>query len=325
MSPVSIAGNTDSGVEELYIANAAGFFAKNGIPSTKLVGVGSLAADQLALVLGGHAQFGNNSSSQLLHAASQGAPFVALMNLHWGGSVSIVISKTEAQKLHIPSANSTQADVEAQLRALKGSGLNIGVPSETGDNYSDVLAVATAHGLKVGSGGDISISSLGGTANLLTAFKAGKISAFSLTAPQTYQPDTILIPVYDVPPVSTATLTELVSTKSFIKQHPDIVQAVVNSYLEAAQFARTNPAQALADVQPLYKAVGITDPTLQKEIFETAAPEFGQPAITQQMFDSAVSLAETTGKVTASFADYVDNSFVNKGIKELGLDFGTGP
>jgi ABC-type nitrate/sulfonate/bicarbonate transport system substrate-binding protein len=329
-SAVSISGSTNSGIEELYIANGGsptggGLFAKNGLQSDKLVGVGTVAADQLALVLGGHAQFGNNSSSQLLHAATENAPFVALMNLRSGGSAAIVLSAAEAQKLHVSASDGTPDSVKAQLAALKGSHLTIGVPSETGDNYSDVVAVATAQGLKVGKGGDISITSLGGTANLLAAFKSGKVSAFCLTAPQTYQPNTVQIPLYDVPPVSTATLVELVATKTYVQQHPDIVQAVVDSYLEAAQLAKTDPATALADVRSLYKDGGVSDPALQSEIYKVAAGEFGQPAITQQMFDDAVSLASTTGKVTTTFGDYVNNTFVNNGIRSLGLSFPTGP
>lgn len=318
---ISISGNVNSGLELLYIAQGAGLFRKNGLSNVSIVGLGTQGADQIALVLGGHAQFVNINASLLLHSKSSGSDLVSVLNVRTAGSVAIVVSDSEAAKLHIPSANSTAADVKAQLAALKGSGLTIGVPSETGDNYSDIVGVASPNGLKVGS--DIKISSLGGTANLLAAFKSGKVSAFSLTSPQTYVPNTVMIPLYRVDPVSSSTFTQLATTEAYVKAHPDVVQAVVDAYLEAAQEAQTNASGVMTYVSPLYTSGGVSDQALQQQIFKDALPQFGQPAITESLFDNALVLAKDTGSVNVAYGDFVDNTFVDNAIRQLKLPYTT--
>lgn len=123
----------------MQVALGRGYYQQNGLKTVSIIGYGMQGADQIALLLGGHAHFLHSNSSLLLHEKSSGSGLVALMNVCTGGSIAVVVAKDEAQKLHIPSANSTEADVEAQLAALKGSGMEIGVPSETGDNYSDLI------------------------------------------------------------------------------------------------------------------------------------------------------------------------------------------
>lgn len=316
---ISISGNVNSGLEALYVAQGAGFLQKNGLSKVSIVGLGTQGADQIALVLGGHAQFVNINASLLLHSKSSGSDLVSVLNIRTGGSVAIVVSQSEATKLHIPAANATTADVQAQLAALKGSGLTIGVPSETGDNYSDIVGVAKDNGLEVGS--DVKVSSLGGTANLLAAFKSGKVSAFSLTSPQTYVSGTVMIPLYRVQPVSDSTFTQLATTSAYIKDHPDVVQAVVNAYLQASQSLQSSPNGAMTYVGQLYKSGGVSDTSLQQQILKDTIPELGHPAISEDLFNSALALAKNTGKVNVSYADFVNNTFVDNAIKQLNLPY----
>lgn len=306
----------------MEIAEGKQFYQKNGLQTVNIVGFGTQAADQIALLLGGHAQFLDVQSSLYLHSESNNPDMISLMNIRTGGSVSIVVSDAEASKLHIPSANTTEADVKAQLAALRGSGLEIGVPSETGDNYSDVVGVAKSAGLKVGPGGDITVSSLGGTANLQAAFQAGKVSAFSQTAPQTYVPNTVRIPLYMIPPASDQTFTQLVTTRAYEQAHPDVVQAVVDSYLEAMQYALGTPRGAVQYLSSAYKQAG-TPASLNYTVFSAAVPQFGTPVINQAMFNASIALADNTGKVSVNFQTAVNNSFVIKGITSLKLPYPT--
>ena len=325
MPDISISSNFNSTPELSQIALGKKYYQANGLNSATIVGYGTTAADQLALVLGGHAQFTNGNSSPLLHAKSSGSDIVALMNIRTGGAVAIVVKKATAKKLGIPSANKTEADVHAQLLALKDSGLEIGVPSATGDNAVNIVGIAKKLGLTIGDGAghDLKITAFGGTANLATAFGTGKVDAFSNTAPSTFVPDTVSIPLYKAAPVSQEAALTLAATSAFIKAHPDVVQAVVNSYLTAMKYAQDHPNDAVKFLSDTYQQAGAT-PDQYKEMFDQYVPSLGQPVITKEMFNADFTLASLAGEMKpVSYKDFVDNSFVIKGIKDLGLKYPT--
>jgi ABC-type nitrate/sulfonate/bicarbonate transport system substrate-binding protein len=322
---ITISSNFNSTPELMQIALGKKYYQANGFNSATVVGYGTTAADQLALVLGGHAQFTNGNSSPLLHAKSSGSDIVSLMNIRTGGAVAIVVKKATAKKLGIPTANKTEADVHKQLLALKGSHLEIGVPSATGDNAVNIVGIANKLGLTIGDSAsdDLKITAFGGTANLATAFGTGKVDAFSNTAPSTYLPDTVYIPLYKAAPVSQEAALTLTSTSAFVKAHPDAVQAVVNSYLMAMKYAQDHPADAVKYLSDTYQQAGAT-PDQYTKMFNEYVPELGQPVITKQMFNADLTLAKLAGEMKPiTYESFVDNSFVIKGIKQLGLNYPT--
>ena len=322
---ITISSNFNSTPELMQIALGKKYYQANGFNSATVVGYGTTAADQLALVLGGHAQFTNGNSSPLLHAKSSGSDIVSLMNIRTGGAVAIVVKKATAKKLGIPTANKTEADVHKQLLALKGSHLEIGVPSATGDNAVNIVGIANKLGLTIGdsASADLKITAFGGTANLATAFGTGKVDAFSNTAPSTYLPDTVYIPLYKAAPVSQEAALTLTSTSAFVKAHPDVVQAVVNSYLMAMKYAQDHPADAVKYLSDTYQQAGAT-PDQYTKMFNEYVPELGQPVITKQMFNADLTLAKLAGEMKPiTYESFVDNSFVIKGIKQLGLNYPT--
>ncbi|HZP96397.1 MAG TPA: ABC transporter substrate-binding protein [Candidatus Limnocylindria bacterium] len=327
MSTVILTANFNSTLELYYIADAEGFFKQQGLTDMRQEGFGTQGADQIALLLGGHAQFINIGTSLLMNAAASGSPIVSVMNVAHSGSVAVVLNPKIAADKHIPTANKSAADAIAQVKALKGTKLKIGTPSATGDNFSDAATVFKANGLTLGPDGDVDLQALGGTSNMLAGYKAGKIDGYVLTAPQTFVADAVTIPLYLVPPLAGTAFVQLATTKDMIQNHADVVQAVVNSYLRAAQFATKNPAKSLADVKPLYEAAGVKDEATQKQVFDQTASELGTPANTRAMFDEALALAGYTAKspLKLDFTAFVDNRFVNAGIKSLGLPYAPGP
>ncbi|HEY4224306.1 MAG TPA: ABC transporter substrate-binding protein [Pseudolysinimonas sp.] len=325
MPDISISSNFGSTPELSQIALGKKYYQANGLNSATIVGYGTTVADQIALVLGGHAQFVNGDSSPLLHAKSSGSDIVSLMNIRVGGSTALVVKKATATKLGIPSANSTTAEVKKQLQALKGSHLEIGVPSATGDNAVNLVAIANELGLTTGSSAsdDITITALGSQQNTLTAFGTGKVNAFSSTAPSTYLPDTVYIPLYKAAPVSQEAAVTLSSTGAFIKAHPDVVQATVDSYLMAMKYAQDHQSDAVKLVASTYQQAGAT-PDQYSKMFDQYVQAVGQPVITKKMFQANYDIAGLAGALKPiSYASFVDNSFVIKGIKQLGLNYPT--
>ena len=325
MPDVTISSNFNSTPELSQIALGKKYYQANGLSSATVVGYGTTAADQIALVLGGHAQFINGNASPVLHAVSSGSDLIALMNIRVGGSTALVVKKATAKKLGIPSANTTVADVRKQLLALKGSHLEIGVPSATGDNAVNLVAIANNLGLTTGNaaGDDIKITPFGSQTNMATAFGTGKVDAFSSTAPSTYLPDTVYIPLYKAAPVSQEAALTLAATSAFIKAHPDVVQATVNSYLMAMKYAQDHPSDAVKYLSDTYQQAGAT-PDQYSKMFDQYVPELGQPVITKKMFQANYDIASLAGQMKpVSYSSFVDNSFVIKGIKDLGLKYPT--
>ena len=325
MPDIAISSNFGSTPELSQIALGKKYYQANGLTSATIVGYGTTVADQIALVLGGHAQFVNGDSSPLLHAKSSGSDLIALMNIRVGGSTALVVKKATAKKLGIPTANTTVADVRKQLLALKGSHLEIGVPSTTGDNAVNLVAIANDLGLTTGNSAsaDIKITAFGSQQNTLTAFGTGKVDAFSSTAPSTYLPDTVYIPLYRAAPVSQEAAVTLSATGAFIKAHPDVVQATVNSYLMAMKYAQDHPNDAVKLVASTYQQAGAT-PDQYSKMFNQYVQAVGQPVITKKMFQANYDIASLAGQMKpVSYSSFVDNSFVIKGIKQLGLKYPT--
>ena len=325
MQDISISSNFGSTPELSQISLGKKYFQADGLHSVTIVGYGTTVADQIALVLGGHAQFVNGDSSPLLHAKSSGSDLVSLMNIRVGGSTALVVKKATAKKLGIPTANTTVADVRKQLLALKGSHLEIGVPSTTGDNAVNLVAIANKLGLTTGNSAtaDIKITAFGSQQNTLTAFGTSKVDAFSSTAPSTYLPDTVYIPLYRAAPVSQEAAVTLSATGAFIKAHPDVVQATVDSYLMAMKYAQDHPSDAVKLVANTYQQAGAM-PDQYSEMFNQYVQAAGQPVITKKMFQANYDIAGLAGALKPiSYASFVDNSFVIKGIKQLGLNYPT--
>src|SRR5271154_6711278 len=83
LSSVTIVGGNSSGIYALWVAQAQGFFAKQGVTVTWLATNGGGSITTTAL-LAGAGQFGIDSPASELNAAQQGAPIRGLAMVEQG-------------------------------------------------------------------------------------------------------------------------------------------------------------------------------------------------------------------------------------------------
>ena len=137
-------------------------------------------------------------------------------------------SQLKGKKFATPSLGNTQ---DVALRTwLKSKGLNT---DTTG-------------------GGDVSIRPQD-NATTLNAFKAGDLAGAWVPEPWATRLVTegggkILVDEADLWPKGQYVTTQLIVTTSFLKDHPDVVQKLVNGQVAANDFIKTNPFDAQTDV-----------------------------------------------------------------------------
>jgi ABC-type nitrate/sulfonate/bicarbonate transport system substrate-binding protein len=302
---------------------AKGYFASEGLtvsPTRTTAG-----SSDVALLVSGSVQFMLGGSAAII-AKQAGAPVKVIMAVNKGSDETLVVSEKFAAAHHIPQTATTAAQVTSQLGALKGSGITIGVTNTTGDGYNYLAAALRAHGLTTGPGKDVNIVSTGGAPQLVAAYATGKIDAFSITPPYTSRPDSVQIPLSLATPDSGSAFFYVLTTDSMISQHPDTVQAFVNAMVKSWHFATTSPAAAEAAAAPLYdQYIGTNTPAQIQGIFSQLSKDWGSVVLSPAEFTSTlnvVKLAQPAQKLTVTFAETVDNSFVSKALSTMGISPG---
>jgi NitT/TauT family transport system substrate-binding protein len=300
---------------------AKGYFADEGLtvsPSRTTSG-----STDVALLVSGSVQFMLGGSAAII-AKQAGAPVKVIMAVNKGSDETLDVSKKFASAHNIPqTAATTPAQVNSQLEALKGSHITIGVTNTTGDGYNYLAAALRSRGLTIGPGEDVNIISTGGAPQLVAAYETGKIDAFSITPPYTARPDSVQIPLSLVTPDSGSAFFYVLTTDAMISQHPDTVQAFINAMVKSWQFATTSPAQAEAAAAPLYaKYNGTYTPAQIQTVFQQLSKDWSSVELSTSEFASTlniVKLAQPSQKLTVTYADTVDNTFVEKALAASGV------
>lgn len=279
-------------------------------------------SSDVALLVSGSVQFMLGGSAAMI-AKQAGAPVKVIMAVNKSSDETLVISDKAAAAHGIPTTASTPAEATAQLAALKNSHLTIGVTNTTGDGYNYLAAALKAHGLTIGSGKDVNIVSTGGAPQLVAAYTTGKLDGMSITPPYTSQPNSVQIPLSLITPDSNSAFFYVLTTDSMIASHPDTVQAFVNAMVKSWQFATTDPTAAEAAAEPLYNQyIGTNTSAKIQLIFQQLSKDWSSVVLSQDEFNSTlqvVELAQPSQKMTITFADTVDNTFVNKALSNLGI------
>lgn len=282
-------------------------------------------SSDVALLVSGSVQFLLGGSAAII-AKQAGAPIKVIMAVNKGSDETLDISKKFAAAHNIPQTATTAAQVNSQLEALKGSHITIGVTNTTGDGYNYLTAALQSRGITIGPGKDVNIISTGGAPQLVAAYETGKLDAFSITPPYTGRSDSVQVPLSLVTPDSQSGFFYVLTTDSMIAQHPDTVQAFVNAMVKSWQFATTNPAQAEAAAAPLYlKYNGTYTPAQIQTVFTELSKDWSSVVVSPSEFAGTVkvvTLAQPTQKLTVTYADTVDNTFVNKALAAAGVSAG---
>jgi ABC-type nitrate/sulfonate/bicarbonate transport system substrate-binding protein len=322
VSSVSIGGSVagDFGLE--WIAQKGGFFAKQGLTVKFVnfsVGTGSTSGITSAF-LGGSFNFLNNAASATMYAEQAGAPIQAIVQDDTGQQQEIAIHSATAAKLHIPAADSTPAQALAQFKALKGTHLSVGVTTTSSPAYNSIVAIAKKNGLTYGvndSKDDIDLVTTGTATAQSSGFNANKFDAIGSSPPQSLRPDTTVINLGAIAPVSQAAGLYLVGLNSFMKVHPDTTQALVNGMVQAWEYAHQHPAQAEKLIVSMEAENDQTNPATVKTLYADLSRYWKSPYPSEAAFNAAKQLVNTSQPtpLTLTYAKWADPSYVQTAAK----------
>jgi ABC-type nitrate/sulfonate/bicarbonate transport system substrate-binding protein len=326
--PLSLTTVTVAGYEgsvnwaSLWAAQAEGFYAKQGL-TVKFVNTTASAASMVAATIGDSYQFIAADPVGLPAAVQNGAQIRAVLTPDVGPTDDLVVSAKAAAEHHLPASGTL-----AQLRALKGSHLTIGVVSLTAGSYLDLLAVFKAQGLtaSTGSGSDIKVVSVGSLNDEADGLASGHLDGFVNMYPNTEVPDAVHVMFGGVAPVSMEPPLAFTTSESMIESHPDTVQAFVTATVEGWEYTRQHPSQTKQIDSRVFPTVGVTDAAKIGELYQLDQQHRGStPAITGAEYQAIQDVLQAAGTpTTVSYGGFVDSSFVNQAITQLKLGLPTG-
>jgi NitT/TauT family transport system substrate-binding protein len=276
-------------------AAEGGFFGQEGL-DVKLARI-EAGAPILSAMQGGDVPIAFVGGQQIVEADLKGAEFVLV--------AGFVDSLTQSIWV-IPSIQTTDQ--------LKGKALAV-------TNFGAVSHVAgRVAAQQLGMKDQINFIAAGGPPEALAAIQSGKVQGAVLSPPDTIKArDAGLHMIYDVAESGVKSQSAAVATtKSYAKQHPEIVEAYVRAAIEGAHKIKTDKAAG-------EKAISVFTKTDDKAILDETYDYYvrywgkdGFPSLDgiQQNLDvAAESIPEAK---TAKPDQFVDLSFVQK-IKASGL------
>jgi NitT/TauT family transport system substrate-binding protein len=322
LSSVTVVGNFATGFAPLWVAQSEGYFKDQGLNVTlKDLNTGG-ATGAVTALLGGTGQFLVVAAGATSLAVSGGAPIKAVMQSDFAPIQQIAITSSVAAKMKIPATATTEAQTEAQIKALKGSHIKLATTSKSGNSYIILQAILHQYGLTTGPGGDVTVETEPSSSVQISLLKSGQVDGIVNAPPVSTQAGTTLIELDKVPPVSEA-LSDLVSTtSSMVSQHPDTVQAFVRAVTQGAEWIQSHPSQVVSALSPLYQADGITaSATVTYLATEQAAHIGPSRVITESAYNNTVdmgNLANPATPVKVTFASWIDNTFAENAAKSNG-------
>ncbi len=265
-----------------------GFFRKNGLDVT-LESISS--SNGVAALLSGEVQVATLGGSEVMSADAAGSDLVVVANL-----VPVY-----------PYLLMVTSDIHS-VADLKGKKIGVSKFGSSSD-------VATRQALaKVGlSSTDVTIVQVGSAANRVAALKSGAIQGGLAQPPDTFTLEQQgLHPLFDLAKLKLPAANTVVAvTRSYLDSHKKVVQAYVDSLIEAVAYERSHQ-KFTEDVLVKWEKVtdsAVLGPTYSfymKEVF----PKYPYPRV--QNFSGAIKFEEATDPKLASLdvASYLDSAFV---------------
>lgn len=276
-------------------AMEGGFFEKEGL-NVSLARI-EAGAPILSAMQGGDVPIAFVGAQQIVEADLKGAEFVLV--------AGFVDSLTQSIWV-IPSIKTTDQ--------LKGQA--IGVTNFGAISYVAGLVAAEQLGMK----GQINFIAAGGPPEALASIQSGKVQGAVLSPPDTIKArEAGLHMIYDVAQSGVKSQSAAIATtKTYAKQHPDVVEAYVRAAIEGAHKIKTDKAAG-------EKAISVYTKTDDKAILDETYDYYTQywgkdgfpslEGIQQNLDVAAQTIPEAK---TAKPEQFVDMTFVEK-IKASGL------
>jgi NitT/TauT family transport system substrate-binding protein len=278
----------------VVLAKEAGLFAKNGLDVTVIRA--QAAVSTMALIAGEVA---------FIQAA---APAVLQSNLGGSGAVYVAGGYTGLDYWLVghPSIKSAEQ--------LKGA--IIGAAGLSGGSFTATQLAVRKLGLNPTK--DVSIVAVGGTPERLAALRTGRVQATSLNPPTIFAAEKegfrILADVSALPFQNVAPVT----TRRFIKEHPDVVRRYVKSQVEAVHLMKRDRKTGLRVFMQLMG--GFKDTAVLEKSYDVSITDDKLPRNQFPSLDGIKAVLDTLGDrgKDARPADFVDLRFV-KELNESGF------
>lgn len=273
----------------VVLAKEAGIFARNGLDVT--VVRAQAAVSTMALIAG---------EVGIIQAA---APAVLQSNLGGSGAVYVAGGYTGLDYWLVghPSIKSAEQ--------LKGA--IIGAAGLSGGSYTATQLAVRKLGLNPAK--DVSIVAVGGTPERLAALRTGRVQATSLNPPTIFAAEKegfrILADVSALPFQNVAPVT----TRRFIKEHPDIVRRYVKSQVEAVHMMKRDRKRSLKVFMQLMG--GFKDTAVLEKSYDVSVTDDKLPPNQYPSLEGIKAVLDSFGDRAkeARPTDFVDLRF----IKEL--------
>ncbi|HEY2989618.1 MAG TPA: ABC transporter substrate-binding protein [Candidatus Binatia bacterium] len=287
---IRIAYSAISGVQlPLWVAKDKGLFKRYGLDVDFLyIGGGSVVVQAM---LGGEVQLARASAPGIVQAALRGADLVMIAN-----TVNTLVYSVM-----------TRPDVKSP-EDLRGK--TLGVTRLGGGTDYVVGLLLKKWGFQRGK--DAKVFQTGGMPQLLTALKTGIVDAGVISPPSNLEG--IKLGLKEMVDVSDLGLlfvnSPLSTTRSYIKNHRDVVLRALRAYCEGIQHVRNDKDGAL---KILAKNARIEDPEILQEVYRI----YGSKHLEKVPYVKLEGLDEilhTTGReaLGAKPADFVDNTLVRQ-------------
>lgn len=289
-------------------AERLGIFDKYGLDVTLIpqpraqLGIESL--------VGGTAEFATALSNRLVFAAAQRLPVVAIGLVGWGYAGQVIV----------PARDETSRTMHDLVGKRFGA-------QEGSATYGTLVAYWKTLGL---SPGDFRIVNLD-VENIPAAFEAGQLDGALVWHPYTAQITSrgigrVLLSQDDIAgPVQATYPVYLLSNPRYVRENPDVTQRLLLAWTEAVHWVETNREAALDIAVDFYRSVGLE---LDREVVAAMLEETRFDRVRVSDVDLR-DLVENTAKPyiemgrlgeIPDMGPYVDNTFAERALAELGLE-----
>jgi len=272
-----------------YLAQESGTYAKNGL---EVLVVRTRADVAVMSMLAGDTSFIDVAGPIVIRSGLKGVDNVFVA----GGAVSFTYWLMAAKAINAPQ------DLKGKI---------IGVASLTGSTMVATRYAVAKLGLNPDK--DIKTIQIGGTPDRLTALRTGRIQATLLSPPTSLAAQkegfNLLVDVAGMPFQDNGPVT----TRKFIREHPDIVRRYVRAQVEAVHLMKTN-RETWMRVLGKYVKVGrdILEKSYEVSTTEALFPRSQYPSL-EAIRASLEQIAEEEPKAKASKPEnFVDASFISE-------------
>jgi NitT/TauT family transport system substrate-binding protein len=295
----------------VYIAEAAGYFAEEGI-DLELTEVESGALG-IATLVSGQSQVFDADPFQAVQLRAQGKPIVFIYNLTKRVTLDMVARPDVVQERNL----SRNRPVDERLKGLKGLKLGITRPGAATDVYMRYYLKRAG----LDPDRDAQLIAIGGGSSLLAALRTKQIDAFHLSAPTPYLAArdgfgevVVKASAGDVPELDDFFYTGIAVTKPYAEKNAETLRRWVRAVNKAQGLMRRDQQAAVTHLRKHFPRMEPDVLALAMKEILPALSEDGvmTEAMVRKHLDFLAKTGQTQGTAPSSEGELWTNSFVKK-------------